>query len=47
MPGQTWLEAALLFVAMWLAMMIAMMLPSAFPTWLLCRRTRSGLSATA
>lgn len=39
MPGQTWLEAALLFVAMWLAMMIAMMLPSAFPTLLLYRRT--------
>jgi predicted metal-binding membrane protein len=38
MPGQTWLDAALSFVGMWLAMMIAMMLPSSLPMLLLYRR---------
>ena len=38
MPGQTWLDAALSFVGMWLAMMIAMMLPSCLPMLLLYRR---------
>lgn len=38
MPGQTWLTAAVMFVAMWQAMMIAMMLPSALPMLLLYRR---------
>jgi predicted metal-binding membrane protein len=38
MPGQTSLEAATLFVAMWLAMMVAMMLPSALPMLLIYRR---------
>ncbi len=32
MPGQTWLEAAASFVAMWIVMMVAMMLPSLVPT---------------
>jgi predicted metal-binding membrane protein len=30
-PGQTWLEAAVLFLAMWVVMMMAMMLPSLVP----------------
>jgi predicted metal-binding membrane protein len=38
MPGQTGLEAAALFVFMWLAMMVAMMLPSALPMLLVYRR---------
>jgi predicted metal-binding membrane protein len=38
MPGQTELEAAALFVFMWLAMMVAMMLPSALPMLLIYRR---------
>src|SRR2546428_7658697 len=32
MPGQTWLAAAAMFVAMWAVMMIAMMTPSLVPT---------------
>jgi len=31
MPGQTWMDAAVSFVGMWLAMMVAMMLPSLVP----------------
>jgi len=31
MPGQTWAQAAAMFMLMWLAMMIAMMLPSSLP----------------
>ncbi|WP_084026100.1 DUF2182 domain-containing protein [Bordetella flabilis] len=31
MPGQTWLDAGLAFVAMWVAMMTAMMLPALAP----------------
>ncbi|MGA7341618.1 MAG: DUF2182 domain-containing protein [Terracidiphilus sp.] len=31
MPGQTWIEAAASFLAMWVAMMAAMMLPSLAP----------------
>jgi predicted metal-binding membrane protein len=31
MPGQTWIEAAASFVAMWVVMMAAMMLPSLVP----------------
>lgn len=38
MPGQTWLAAMLLFLAMWESMMVAMMLPSAMPMILLYRR---------
>ena len=38
MPNQSWLEAALIFLAMWEAMMVAMMLPSAAPMLLLYRR---------
>jgi predicted metal-binding membrane protein len=38
MPGQTELEAAVMFALMWLAMMVAMMLPSALPMLLVYRR---------
>jgi predicted metal-binding membrane protein len=38
MPRQTELEAAALFVLMWLAMMVAMMLPSVLPILLVYRR---------
>ncbi len=31
MPGQTWLDAAAAFMAMWVVMMVAMMLPSLVP----------------
>jgi predicted metal-binding membrane protein len=31
MPGQTWPEAAALFIGMWVVMMVAMMLPSLAP----------------
>ena len=31
MPGQTWLDAAAVFVGMWVVMMVAMMLPSLAP----------------
>lgn len=39
MPDQTWLMAAVLFVAMWAAMMVAMMLPSTLPLLMLFQRT--------
>jgi predicted metal-binding membrane protein len=32
MPGQTWLDAAAVFLGMWIVMMVAMMLPSLVPT---------------
>jgi len=35
MPGQTWTDAAVSFLGMWIVMMIAMMLPSLTP--MLCR----------
>lgn len=38
MPGQTWVGAATLFLAMWLLMMMAMMLPSLVPMLLRYRR---------
>lgn len=38
MPNQSWLQAALIFLAMWEAMMVAMMLPSSVPMLLLYRR---------
>jgi predicted metal-binding membrane protein len=38
MRGQSGIEAAALFVLMWLAMMVAMMLPSALPVLLVYRR---------
>jgi predicted metal-binding membrane protein len=38
MPGQSWLGAAVMFVAMWAVMMIAMMLPSVVPVLLHHRR---------
>jgi len=31
MPGQTWAEAAAMFMGMWIVMMVAMMLPSLVP----------------
>lgn len=31
MPGQSWIDAAALFVGMWIIMMVAMMLPSLMP----------------
>src|ERR1041384_4130259 len=31
MPDQTWLEAAALFLGMWVLMMVAMMMPSLIP----------------
>ncbi len=31
MPGQTWLDAAVSFLGMWIVMMVAMMLPSLVP----------------
>ena len=41
MPGETWVGAAVSFVAMWVVMMLAMMLPSLMPTlW----RYRRGIS---
>ena len=39
MPGQPWIEAAFVFLGMWVAMMIAMMLPSTLPMLLIYRRT--------
>jgi predicted metal-binding membrane protein len=41
MPGQTWFDAAGMFVGMWTVMMIAMMLPSLAPTLARYRRDRS------
>jgi len=38
MPGQSSMDAAVMFLAMWEAMMIAMMLPSAMPLVLLYQR---------
>lgn len=38
MPGQTWIEAAASFLAMWMVMMIAMMLPSQVPMLLRYRQ---------
>ena len=39
MPNEAWIQAALVFLGMWLAMMVAMMLPSTLPMLLLYRRT--------
>jgi predicted metal-binding membrane protein len=39
MPGQTWLGAAGMFMAMWVVMMVAMMLPSLVPTLSSYRRS--------
>ena len=39
MPNQIWIQAASLFIGMWVAMMVAMMLPSTLPMLLLYRRT--------
>ncbi|MGH7634619.1 MAG: DUF2182 domain-containing protein, partial [Gemmatimonadaceae bacterium] len=43
MPGQSWLDAAASFVAMWAVMMVAMMLPSLMTA--LRRRRAFGWSA--
>lgn len=54
MPNQSWLVAAITFLAMWESMMVAMMLPSSAPMLLLYRRAaafrgekRVGLSTLA
>jgi predicted metal-binding membrane protein len=39
MPDQTWLNAVVSFVGMWMAMMAAMMLPSLVPILLVYRRS--------
>jgi predicted metal-binding membrane protein len=42
MPGQTWPEAAVTFIGMWVVMMVAMMLPSLAPIlWRYRRAVRS------
>jgi predicted metal-binding membrane protein len=46
MPGQTWPEAALSFLGMWIAMMIAMMLPSLVPMLWRYRKAVSKTGAT-
>ena len=43
MPGQTWLDAAASFLAMWFVMMMAMMLPSLVP---MLRRYRDAVART-
>lgn len=43
MLGQTWFDAGLSFLLMWLAMMVAMMMPSALPMFLKTRRNRASL----
>ncbi len=49
MPGQTWIEAAAWFLAMWVVMMAAMMLPSLTPMLVRYRKAvrRSGASHLA
>jgi predicted metal-binding membrane protein len=46
MPGQTWLGAAAVFLAMWVAMMVAMMLPSLMPMLLRYRQAVGRTGAT-
>jgi predicted metal-binding membrane protein len=43
MPGQTWRDAAGLFLGMWIVMMVAMMLPSLIP---MLRRYRQAVGRT-
>src|SRR5262245_52078518 len=45
MPGQTWLDAALNFLGMWIVMMVAMMLPSLVPMLWRYRRAIGNTSA--
>jgi predicted metal-binding membrane protein len=45
MPGETWPDAALAFLGMWIAMMVAMMLPSLMPVLGRYRRALGGTSA--
>lgn len=44
MCGQTWFDAAVSFLGMWIVMMIAMMLPALVPILWRCRASASGLS---
>jgi predicted metal-binding membrane protein len=44
MPGQSWLGAAAMFLAMWVVMMVAMMLPSLAPMLWRYRQAVSGAS---
>ncbi len=46
MPGQTWLGAAVSFLAMWIVMMVAMMLPSLVPVLWRYRRAIGTAGAT-
>jgi predicted metal-binding membrane protein len=46
MPGQTWPQAALMFIAMWTLMMLAMMLPCLTPMLLNYRRELRSRQAT-
>src|SRR5215467_15476973 len=42
MPGQTWLDAAAVFLGMWVVMMVAMMPPSLVPMLSRYRRAIAG-----
>ncbi len=46
MPGQTWIEAAAWFLAMWVVMMAAMMLPSLTPMLVRYRKLVRGSGAS-
>lgn len=46
MPGQTWIEAAAWFLAMWVVMMAAMMLPSLAPMLVRYRQAVRGSGAS-
>jgi predicted metal-binding membrane protein len=45
MPDQTWLDAAAMFMGMWVVMMVAMMLPSLTPTLAAYRRSMSRMNS--
>ena len=45
MPGQTWMDAAAMFVRMWAPMMVAMMLPSLMPALWRYRQALAGSGA--
>jgi predicted metal-binding membrane protein len=47
MPGQTWIQAAASFLAMWIVMMAAMMLPSLTPTLWRCKSRLGRLTLLA
>jgi predicted metal-binding membrane protein len=46
MPGQTWLDAALSFLGMWIVMMVAMMLPCLVPMLWRYRRILANVDGT-